>query len=174
VALVPNDLVSLTLTGQPTFFVYIPTNKAPEAVFELSLNPDQNGSYTQRITLSGDAGLVEVNLPPEVSITPGQEYFWRFSLVCDPKSPESNAVVQGKVKRTELTASQMAELAKLTPGSMAEAEFYASHRIWHEATDVLYGLRTQAPQQWSEWLGSVNLGFLGSQPAALNGSPVLF
>ena len=174
VALMPNDRVSLTASGQPSFFIFIPPNTAPEGVFELHLDQEQAGSYVERLTLSGKPGLVEVSVPPEIALQPDQSYFWRFSLVCDSRAPENNAIVQGYVQRTELSPAQMAELEQITPGTLAEAEFYAENGIWHEATAILYDIQMDAPQQWSEWLGSVQLDFLMDRPQDLNESPTFF
>lgn len=174
VALMPNDRVSLTAAGQPSFFVFIPPNTAPEGVFELYLDEEHSGSYVEHITLSGDPGLIEVTIPPEIALQTDRDYFWRFSLVCDNRSPENNAIVQGNVQRIELTASQEAELKQITPGTLAEAQFYAENGIWHEATAILYDIQADSPQQWSEWLGSVNLEFLMDNPEDLFSSPKLF
>ncbi|WP_353259334.1 DUF928 domain-containing protein [Prochlorothrix hollandica] len=174
VALMPNDRVSLTLSGQPSFFVFIPPNTAAEGVFELYLDENHYGSYIERITLSGDPGLVQVTVPPEISLKTEEDYFWRFSLICDQKSPENNAIVQGSVRRTELAPEVIAELEALPEGSLDRAKFYAENRIWHEATAMLYDMQENAPDEWSEWLGSVHLGFLMDEPSALTSSPTLF
>jgi hypothetical protein len=170
-ALIPDDPISLTVSTSPTFFVYIPPNTAEEGVFSLSLNPDSYGNYSEKVILSGEPGVIEIPLPQEVGLTPGQDYDWKFSLMC---GGTAGAVVQGRIKPMELEPGLQTQLAQTEEGSIARAQVYANHQIWHEATEILYDLRGNTPQEWTEWLDSAGLSDLSQQPSAVEGSPTLF
>lgn len=169
--LIPNDAFSATVSERPTLFWYVPTTTAQTAEFRL-LDQAEQELYQTTVALPGTAGIVSLTLPEQVARTvlkPGQDYYWQFSIICDPAQPSKNPFVEGVIQQTRLTPAVTRQLEQAkTPRDRAAV--YARNGIWQEAITTLATERclrpqnTSAPVGWRTLLQSVQLGDYAQAP----------
>lgn len=159
-ALMPTNNVGTTVAANPTLFVYVPKTNAKEA--ELAVADKEGNEILQKVALSGQSGIVKVNLPENTSLKTGQEYTWIFSLVCNPNERSADIFIQGILERTELSPEVTQKLENAEP--LAKAQLYAENKIWNETLNILAQLRNSKPAEWEDLLKSVGLEAIATAP----------
>jgi hypothetical protein len=168
----------LTTSAQPPFFAYIPPHHiAHTLTFHLYLKDDsEENSYRHTFPISKEPGILEINLPPEVSLSLNQDYTWSVILACDELAKGSDpdaAIANGHIRRVELPPEVVAELEATPIDTLARAEIYAWHNIWYEPTKILYDQRQTHPHLWRDWLHSADLEYLSQHPSVMEGTGIL-
>ncbi|MCP2729841.1 DUF928 domain-containing protein [Limnofasciculus baicalensis] len=90
-----------TLLPNPTLYVYVPETRASSAEF---IVVDNNGDpvYSTTLALKNTPGIVSLNLPDKVTLTPGKEYTWHFAVVCNPINRDRDEFVRGLILPTTI------------------------------------------------------------------------
>lgn len=163
---------ALTLESNPDFFVYVPKTIARTAEFTIRDQDDATDIYRTKINISGEAGIININLPQNVAqLEVGKNYRWYFSLKCDPQNRRKDAYVQGWITRIEpnsLNATLASQLQKATLRD--RYKLYAENGIWYEALASLIELRREEPNdttltnEWKKFLESAGLSELANFP----------
>lgn len=167
-ALTPSNNVSITVSGNPTLFWYVPETKAQLAELVVVDNED-NEVYQTTLAVKGTPGVVKFSLPATVKLEPGKNYQWQFALICKSTDRSEDEFVRGFIKRTELSSEQKTRLAS-TKEPLKQAEMYAGAKIWQETLTLLAQLRSERPNDskitnaWKELLDSVELQAIATEP----------
>jgi hypothetical protein len=170
IPLLPTNSYGRTVSGRPTFLVYLPPTASQEVFFSLQ-DADRNHHYQKTFNISGQGGIVEITLPedaPELEI--GKEYVWFFA----PISPDGilqpdNYSVTGWVKRVESPVPND-QLSSLTPIKLAI--IYAQEGIWYDTLAILNAAKLAQPDdvtlasEWKDLLQQVGLEAIANQPLA--------
>lgn len=159
--------VGITVSPNPTFFVYVPQTTAKKAEFVVV---DEEGSdiYVGEFNIPSQAGIVQINLPDTVSLETASYNTWMFSLICNPENRYEDEFVQGLIQRTELSAKDQQNIANAnTP--LEKAQIYAEAKIWNETLVNLAPVRNSFPESWKQLLESVGLETLVSEPVFFAG-----
>lgn len=171
VALLPATEPVLTVAEYPTVFVSLPQTTAKEAEFVLlNANKDQV-LYETTITLPSNPGIVSFSLPKEGSLPPletGKNYYWYFSVICNPQERAEDLVAEGQFQRVELSSKLASDLKNASLGDRPVV--YVEAGIWYEALTTLAELRRSSPNDlkisadWTELLKSVGLENIAQKP----------
>ncbi len=170
IPLLPTNSYGRTVSGRPTFLVYLPPTASQEVFFSLQ-DADRNHHYQKTFKISGQGGIVEITLPadaPELEI--GKEYVWFFA----PISPDGilqpdNYSVTGWVKRVESPVPND-QVSSLTPIKLAI--IYAQEGIWYDTLAILSAAKLAQPDdvtlasEWKDLLQQVGLEAIANQPLA--------
>jgi len=102
VPIFPERCINLgkTISKYPTFFVYIPPNRAQGAEIGL-MDSDGNQIYSTIIEQNIDSGVVGFNLEMN------KNYQWYFQFICND---DLGAFVEGWVQRVELSDRLQSQL----------------------------------------------------------------
>lgn len=144
-----------TVSSQPPFFIYIPKTKAQTAQFVLK-NKDGNRVDFQEIPVKNGDYIVQINLPSNINLQEGREYWWEVSLVCNPMFINSGNYTKGKIEKVSLDESVQNQI-KMTSNTLEKARIYANANIWSETLTTLMTIKDSQPQEWQELLKSVGL-----------------
>lgn len=168
VPLMPGNRDGLTVTGRPTFFIYVPQNSVKEVFFSLV---DQNNKniYQTRIALTGKSGILQFTLPENApSLEVGKNYRWAFVVVGEQGLRPDSPGIQGRIRRIEPDSALLSQLQNISP--IERAALYGKKGIWHETLASLAQARKLQPtdanlvSQWEQLLKSVGLEAIASQP----------
>ena len=168
--LVPENQVTLTTSPYPTFFFYVPTSEAEEAIFVLFDDNDRE-IYKSIIKVSEMSGLLKVSIPDILNspnLEPGKNYLWQFYLICNPTDDSKNPFVEGLVQRVPLSVDISTELESASESQ--KVDIYADAGIWQEALTTLSDLRQANPnnlfleKKWNELLENIGLEQLAQEP----------
>ncbi|NEO56719.1 MAG: DUF928 domain-containing protein [Okeania sp. SIO3B5] len=162
-ALTPGDNVATTVADNPKFFVYVPEHEAKSAEFEIT-DKSGNSIYSTKLDISETSGIVKLALPKNVSLTTNKEYIWVFVMICDESDYSVNKIVEGIVKKVEISSDLENSLKNASP--LEQAEIYAKAKIWNETIATVAELRNSYPTEWEELLKSVGLDEIASEPFA--------
>lgn len=172
IALIPENLIGLTVNDYPTFLVYIPSNSAKQALFVLK---DETGKIIYQIDvknphkISGIFSLNSLNIAnksEKLALEVGKNYKWNFKLLCDNQS--KNIIVGGSIQRVELTQETINQLKRASKRD--RAAIYGKAGIWHEALTELAELHRLYPQDkkitndWQKILKQVKLDDIAEEP----------
>lgn len=165
--LMPENNVGTMVTDQPHLYWYIPQTQAKEAEFVL-LDQQNREVYATTFPLSGDeSGIVQLTLPRSDAQTPlmaeGNDYTWFLALVCNPDDRSYDEIVEGTIRRTTLDAQVQAKIDQET-SPLNKAQMYAKEGIWTDALMVLAQLRDTQPEEWQNFLESVDLEEIAQEP----------
>jgi hypothetical protein len=150
--------VDITISANPTFFIYVPQTTAKQAEFVI-VDEEGNDIYVSQFNIPPEPGIMQVNLPSDVSLEIGKYHTWMFSLNCNPKERAEDEFVQGLIMRTDISAEAKNSLANSsTP--VEKAEIYASEKVWNETLTNLVTAKDLYPESWKELLQSVGLEML--------------
>ncbi|MCS6813309.1 MAG: DUF928 domain-containing protein [Cyanobacteria bacterium] len=168
----------LTVSAHPTFLVYVPKTSAKIAEFTLATDVPERAvrakeasqyTYTQRIALTGQPGIIAVTLPSdEPALALNTPYKWTFSLVCgDDRNRSADAYAEGTIRRVTLEADQQVRLARATD-ALEKAAIYGEAGIWYDLVATLAAAQrlsqgdAAVSDSWANLLNSttVNLGSL--------------
>jgi hypothetical protein len=153
---------SLTMSENPTFWVYIPyqTNSPPPAKFELFL--DDQLVTSEKVVLPTQPGLYPLLLKT-ITLKPGQEYSWKLVVTCvEGVSPDLDRI-GGWIERIE--SKEIQQKLKNVKTVQQKLETYVDHELWHESMEVLTGDfcrqdPMQARQLLNQWMSDINLADL--------------
>jgi hypothetical protein len=160
--------IGLTTEAHPTFFLYLPNNKAQVAEFALKDSKD-NDVYRTMIALPKKPGVVSFQLPadaPKLEI--GKDYQWFFSLVCQPTDRLRDAFTDAWIQRVAPDPVLITALKRATPRQRPNV--YAQAGIWQDTLATLVDLQRTRPndaslkEEWNRLLQSVGLGQIQGGP----------
>ncbi len=170
-ALIPENLIGLTVNDYPTFLVYIPTNSAQKAFFELK---DETGKIIYKISVKNPheiIGVFSLNIPnksEKLALEIGKNYKWTFTLICNFRYRSQDLIVGGSIQRVKLTQETIEQLRKASKRD--RPAIYGKAGIWHEALTELAELRRLYPQDkkitndWQKILKQVKLDDIAEEP----------
>jgi hypothetical protein len=157
----------LTTAARPTFWFYIPHAIAPQNEIEFVLK-DSQGRYAYKTKFSGkntSPGIVNLSLPPTVSLSSNRDYTWYFLIYCGSRTPAS--YVNGLIRRVDRPNLEK----QLRSATLREqVALYAEQGIWYDAVSELAKLHRNDAQNdkldrdWRNLLGSIGLENLTSEP----------
>ncbi|UBF28045.1 DUF928 domain-containing protein [Kovacikia minuta CCNUW1] len=168
--LTPMDGFSATTSNTPTFLWYVPPTKARTAEFAL-LDANDQKLYQSTLNLTGEGGVVGFRVPEAVAasvLESDKDFYWQFSIICDPNQPSNNPFVEGVVQRIKPDSSLAAQLKNASPKE--QATLYAGAGIWQDAIAILAHQRCINPQDsslqtsWTNLLTSVQLKEFAQEP----------
>jgi len=175
IALMPAENIGLTADAYPRFYWYMPVNQAQFVEFTLTQVDEQGEDlatlYTSRFAVTGEAGIVSLQLPATASLPPlveGDRYRWQVAAFCNPASENGDLQIEGWVQYQPPTEELAAELAAASASE--QAALYASNGYWFDAVEQLATQAAAAPEaadlqaNWAELLHSVGLDDLAAQP----------
>lgn len=166
-ALLPETQYGATLSPNPMILVYLPASAAGEAFFSLK-DEDRNLHYQVNIPLSGEAGIISIQLPSEAALELGKFYRWYFTVACDG-ALQPGSLVSGLLQRVEV-GSQLSHQVQELSDPLEEALFYGRVGVWYDMVAALARLRETQPIEpeinnlWQEVLNSVGLEAMVSAP----------
>lgn len=167
-ALMPQEFYGTTLSERPSILVYMPESNAEEAIFSLK-NDAGDLVYQTTLPLSGDAGVVRVQLPETIApLEVGKNYQWLMALKIDSRLTPSTPYVDGWVQRIARTAETDKILKLSSP--IAQAEALASAGIWYDCSAILAAQLEAQPENatvqkhWQDLLASVGLQSVTTAP----------
>lgn len=168
-AIVPDTTVALTAAKSPTFWFYLPYTLTPQHSVEFVLQDDRD-KYVYKTELTGkkvSPGIIDLRLPPEVTLEAELNYNWYFVVYCEPQNRDKFVYVNGSVRRIESSdPSSSSELSS----PQEQLYFYASKRLWYDAVTNLTEQMNANPQDraikdnWTTLLRSVGLEKLAREP----------
>ena len=161
-ALMPTrNNVGKTVLPNPTFFVYVPKTTAKQAEFFVV---DNQGYlvYEAEFALPSSGGIVKLSMPETLSLETGKDYVWQFAAICNPEDPGSDGFVEGSIQRVELSPDMEIKLERAKP--LDQAKLFAGARIWNDTLTALAEVRSDYPLEWREFLSSVGLEEMASEP----------
>ncbi|MBE7380385.1 MAG: DUF928 domain-containing protein [Leptolyngbya sp. SIO1E4] len=175
IALMPENNIGWTTDASPRFYWYLPVNQASWVEFTLEQASETADSpeviYQTRFAVTGEAGIVSLQLPETVSLpslVEGDRYRWQVSIFCSPTSEVGELQVDGWIERQVPNADLMAAIAAASESD--KLGLYADNGYWFNAIDQLVALQTADPEnpdlqtRWIELLESVGLEALANQP----------
>lgn len=179
IALMPENNVGWTTEAYPRFYWYLPTSLASfvEFTLEKPLEGEEEAEviYQTRFAVTGDPGIVSVQLPETTTMPPlveGDSYRWQVAIFCNPNSENGDLQVDGWIERQSPDAHL--EMALHDASESDKVGLYASQGYWFNAVDQLVMLQAAAPEnmdlqaRWAEFLTSVGLDLLIDQPISSN------
>jgi hypothetical protein len=168
IPLMPTNNYGRTISGRPTFLVYLPPTASKEVFFSLQ-DANRNHHYQTTFQISGKSGIVALTLPddaPELEI--GEEYVWYLAPIApDGILRPDNYGVNGWVKRVEAPIVSD-DLSSLNPIELAT--LYAKEGIWYDTLQVLSEAKLAQPDdatlaaEWKDLLEQVELEAIANQP----------
>lgn len=171
IALMPESGVGRTTEAYPTFYWYLPISQASFVEFTLTHNSDTGEAaeliYQTRFAVTGEKGIMSLQLPPTASMPPlveGDRYHWQVAVFCNPNSPSGELQVDGWIERQAPDASLTAALTDAS--ELDQANLYASNGYWFDALDRLMSLQVSDPDNTdiqanlAEFLASAGLSGL--------------
>jgi hypothetical protein len=157
----------LTTSARPTFWFYIPHALTPQNEIEFVLKDNQD-NYAYKTKFSGKKtlpGIVNLSLPPTVSLSSSRDYTWYFLIYCGSRTPDS--YVNGLIRRVDRPNLEK----QLRAATLREqVALYAEQGIWYDALSELAKLHRNNAQNdkverdWTSLLGSIGLESLTSEP----------
>ena len=166
IPLVVEDSLGRTVSGHPTFYVYVPPTASEQVFFSLQTS-DQQDHYQAIIPIAVTGGIVAITLPdtaPELALD--QDYQWFFALIePDGILRPDNYGVQGWIRRVTAPAD-LGDSGDL----LAQAGQYAEAGIWYDMLHNLALYRQETNQneaavgEWRDLLNQVGLGAIAEQP----------
>ncbi|MDB9528398.1 DUF928 domain-containing protein [Oscillatoria sp. CS-180] len=179
VALAPEENMGWTTQAYPRFYWYLPTNQASFVEFTLAKAIADSDTvediYSTRFDITGDAGIMSLELPATASIPPlqtGDRYRWQVTIFCNPEAEEGELSIYGWIER-RLPEDNLADQLELA-SEIEKADLYATNGYWFDAVDQLVSLsgsmqeNIEIQTRWVELLDSVQLGNLVEQPVLMD------
>jgi len=170
-ALIPTTNLGLTTRAYPTFFFYVPPTPATEMEFVLIDEENQRQIYTTILKITGNSGIVSLNLPTTENLPPlemEKEYHWYASLICNHQQRSGDIYVDGWIKRV---APDSLLMSKLENTSLTEQiTLYQEFGLWYDTLKVLDEARRLNPEdsalvaKWTTLLKSVGLEDIAYEP----------
>lgn len=168
-ALAPDNNVVTTVSANPSLFVYVPKTELKSAELVILEANTLQKVYQTKVDIKGVPGIVKLNIPSSVALKTGTQYLWKFSLFCNPEGFSREQFVTGYIERTELNLDAKTKLAKAKE-PLEKVKVYANAQVWQETLSLLAQMHYERPHDnnvtgaWREFLGSVKLEAIASQP----------
>jgi hypothetical protein len=172
IAVVPRTATGLTAQGSPTLYFYLPPMERTQiAEFVLSDSIDKTVIYEETLNIGKESGIIGVRIPSEqtrTELATDRDYRWYFTIICNPEDPSQDIVVEGRIRRTELEPTLVAQLNQGTP--LEQVNLYLKAELWYDALATLAQLRSdrlddpEVSAAWTQLLQSVDLGVLVAEP----------
>lgn len=166
-ALVPANGLGVTVSTQPTFYVYVPARLPQVSPLQVEFRlKDKNDIdiYQTSFQTTGKPGIVAITLPSQAGLIPlelGQDYQWTFEVMCAANDHSHQMTVGGLVRRVELNPTLNNQIQKASP--QKQVELYADAGMWQDALGTLMQLRRENPNDsvvvssWAKLLSAVGL-----------------
>lgn len=167
-ALLPNSASGLTVASHPTVLAYLPETNASKVFF--SWQDENNQEHYQTILpIENKAGIISLTLPQDAPpLEVGKNYQWALAVMCDGKLQPDSPMIQGQIKRVEMTPSLSDRLKNANP--LETAAIYGEEGIWYETVATLAQLTANQPNNsditsnWQNLLTSVGLEKVATTP----------
>jgi hypothetical protein len=153
-ALVPSQK-TLTVSAHPTFFVYVPKSKVKTGEFVL-INKQGKDVYTTVVQLPLKPSILQIQLPETVTLEPGSQYQWIFSIICEIEEQEFIDTLKVSIQRNDLNPKLKNEIEK-AQSPLKKAEIYARENLWQDTLMIMAQLRNAEPELWKEFLTSIKI-----------------
>ena len=145
-ALLPETNQSLTVTGNPTLFFYVPKIRNLQTV-EFVLNDENEQTvYQKTLITNGNAGIISVNIAGTdqlKSLEVGKKYRWFFAIITNPNDRTADIYVAGTIERVNPNATVASQLNNLNP--LDQVAVYEENQYWYDAIATLAELRHSRP-----------------------------
>ncbi|MEG3895279.1 MULTISPECIES: DUF928 domain-containing protein [unclassified Microcoleus] len=161
-ALIPQKNLGLTTSARPTFWFYIPyvREDIQRGGFVLVNQDEKTVIYDTIFQLPQTPGIVSISIPlsSESALEESKTYRWFLKIYCNKRTNRADLVVDGSVKRVEMTA----ETERLINA--------ASPDIWYDSLTRLGDLLLTSPQDeklkndWNKLLESIGRKELSKEP----------
>ncbi|MGB3693458.1 MAG: DUF928 domain-containing protein [Spirulinaceae cyanobacterium] len=161
--LMPKDNIGTTITSNPTIVWFLPEHQAQRGKLYIFDEESPEDLYEAAFELPDGPSIVKFKLPKELELKPGTEYIWLLEIYCTEEGGK-DAAIHGYLKRQELDESLEIQLKEQAEDSLEKVEIYAKAKAWNEALLGILSLREEYPQQWREFLASVELAHLANFP----------
>jgi Domain of Unknown Function (DUF928) len=151
-ALIPESNLGLTITDNPTLYFYVPETNA----YKLELivrNKELKLVYSQSYKPNTMSGVFGLKLAAN-SLKVGEQYSWRFKVVCNPSNANDIGVVEGTIKRISPTSKLKSQLRKAKTVDIPA--IYAESGIWQDGITKLVELLYTYPKDITlkaDWQG---------------------
>lgn len=173
-ALLPASSQGLTATSHPTILAYLPETSASKMFF--SWRDEENQDHYQAILpIENSGAIVNFTLPestPDLEV--GKSYQWAIGVMCGDRLQPDSPMIQGQVKRVELTSEIQNSLDEEL--SLENAAVYGKNGLWYDTVATMAQLKTVQPSDrdltsnWEELLDSVNLTEIAEAPLKIEQS----
>ena len=161
--LMPKNNIGTTIAPNPTMAWFIPEHQAREAELVIVDRDLREEVYFASFKLPEGENIVKFELPKELELKSGTNYSWSLAMVCDYQDRSKDEVVRGLLERTELNESLEFQLEEQQE-PLDKVEVYADANAWNENLLSILSLREEHPQEWQEFLTSVELEDLAEYP----------
>ncbi|MBR8831471.1 MAG: hypothetical protein N5P05_000957 [Chroococcopsis gigantea SAG 12.99] len=161
-ALVPASNVGLTISSNPTFWVYLPKTYAKRmvlSIMEIQDNGAEKHLSQNFLTVPEASGVIGLTPNPDTPpLEVGKTYKWAVTLICGEKQnitrdPRAVAIVH-RVVAPSLNGPEEA---------LGRAVWYGDRGIWYDALSSLAQARREQPHNsaltktWTDFLDSAGL-----------------
>jgi hypothetical protein len=167
-ALLPTSAPGLTVASHPTVLAYLPETNASKVFF--SWQDENNQEHYQTILpIEHKTGIISLTLPEDAPpLEVGKNYQWALAVMCDGRLQPDSPMIQGQIKRVEITSSLSDRLKNANP--LETAALYGEEGIWYETVATLAQLTANQPNNsdiksnWQNLLTSVGLEKVATTP----------
>ena len=166
-ALVPELTYGRTVLKYPTFLIYVPPlSEARNMQFSLlkfAEDETYEEVYIQKFQSKWAGGVMRISLPkygPTIEV--GGNYYWDFSVSCNPDDSSGDILVSGWIERVPQSATLAGNLQNAKESDLPD--LYVKEGLWYDAAATLASLRMSEPEDltvasiWQNLLASVKLG----------------
>ena len=167
-AVLPSSNQGLTAASHPTILAYLPETSAQSVFFSWRGENDRD-HYQAILPIENKAGIISLDLPQNAPpLEVGQNYQWALGIMCNGRLQPDSPMVQGRVKRIELSSAVQNLLDDDL--SLKNAALYGENGLWYETAATLAQLKTARPNEvnlvlnWQELLNSVGLTAIAEAP----------
>ena len=164
-ALASRNYVGRTISQQPTFAWFVPSDSASKLMEFIIYEwlPGSESKEIRKMSLQSSPGIMKLSpfSDNEPGLQPGKEYFWQVVIHCDPDNPSGDLVSQASIEVVGMPATLQSKLNKAV-NSIEKANIYAEAGLWYNALDE--ALKLAEPSKLGE-VGSTLLNDLAQSEA---------
>lgn len=103
--LVPNNSLGNTGDRLSKVLLQIPRTKAKTAEFVV-MDEAGNELFEKAVALPGTTDVMQLDIPPHVTLKTHKNYRWEFSIVCDAQDRTKDGFVRGTIQPPQLSSNQ--------------------------------------------------------------------
>ncbi len=130
----PGKKTGLTLAERPKFVWYV-SNVSRRIQFTLAAS-DGGAALIQEEIKVKQPGIVQYQLPPNISLEVEKEYQWTVDVICNTDKPSSHLSQRGWIKR--ISGSEKLKNSLTEANSKEEQnQILAEAKIWYEYVNTL-------------------------------------
>jgi len=174
-AVLPTSDQGLTVSGHPTFLVYVPQTSAGQVRFILQddNNPDlvteiYEATFDLPKSLTETGGLVPIEMPENLAeLEVGKTYTYYATLICSPGDSGAINYDRGFVTRVEMPQNiarvQQNEALSPEQALWQQAMLYAESGIWLDTVNSLVALMQYEPNNKvleNQWMSLMRSDFV--------------